>query len=156
MEQENNGETQDKSGKLKKNGLWTVIFVVAIIAGVSFVAIMAINAMNPPQTPPTTTQAFVTNPTAVYADSIQNVQLSMQNYNYYPQRIVVKKGIPVRITADLQSVTGCYRGFQIPDLGVRGAFSQSSPSIEFTPTKTGEFRFSCSMGMGTGTIVVQD
>jgi len=87
------------------------------------------------------------------ADS-QKVNIGMKNGNYYPQIIKVKVGQPVSITLD-SSVTGCYRGFNIRDLGVSAVSRSPSQTIDFTPTKTGTFRFACSMGMGTGTIVVE-
>ena len=85
---------------------------------------------------------------------VQVVNLSMGSGNYTPEVIRVKKGIPVRIVADLSKVQGCFRSFLIPQLGVRTYFSDKSDSVEFTPTEAGTFAFSCSMGMGRGTLVV--
>ena len=82
------------------------------------------------------------------------ITLSMKNYNYYPNTITVKKGIPVEITLD-SSIRGCYRSFLIPSLGVSKRSSSPEDKITFTPQKTGTFRYQCGMGMGTGTIVVE-
>ncbi len=84
----------------------------------------------------------------------QKITLSMKNYNYYPNTITVKVGQPVSITLD-KSIGGCYRSFTIRDLGVSSYSSSPSQTIDFTPTKKGTFRFACSMGMGTGTIIVE-
>ena len=86
--------------------------------------------------------------------SVQKVVLSMQNRNYYPNTITVKENQPVRIYLD-QSVVGCYRGFTIKDFGIAKYLKTPDDYIEFTPNKKGSFRFACSMGMGTGTLIVK-
>lgn len=91
---------------------------------------------------------------AVLKDGVQEVTLSWGKFNYNPEVISVKKDLPVRIKADLARLSGCFRSFQIPELGVSASFSESSDIIEFTPKKTGTFTFSCSMGMGSGKIIV--
>lgn len=84
----------------------------------------------------------------------QNVVLGFKNYNYYPNTITVKAGQPVRISLD-SSVSGCYRSFTIRDFGISKNLRTPNDYVEFTPTKKGTYRFSCSMGMGTGTLVVE-
>lgn len=85
---------------------------------------------------------------------VQKVNIGFSNYNYYPRTITVKQGIPVEITLD-NSVGGCYRSFNIPAMGVSKRSSGPSDIIKFTPTEKGTYPFRCSMGMGTGTIVVE-
>lgn len=84
----------------------------------------------------------------------QNVVLSFRNYNYYPQEVRVKAGQPVSISLD-SSVVGCFRDFTIRDFGVHEYLATPSDSVTFTPTKPGRYTFACSMGMGTGTLVVE-
>jgi|SRR3989344_3325168 len=86
-------------------------------------------------------------------EEIQKITLSMKG-NYYPNTINVKSGTPVEITLD-SSVRGCYRSFKIPELKVSKYSSNPSDTIKFTPNKKGNFRFQCSMAMGTGTIIVE-
>ncbi|MBS3078736.1 cupredoxin domain-containing protein [Candidatus Pacearchaeota archaeon] len=85
---------------------------------------------------------------------VQKITLSFKNYNYYPQTITVKEGIPVEITLD-SSIRGCFRTFVIKDLGVRQTSSKPSNTILFTPDKKGSFVYACGMHMGTGTIIVE-
>jgi len=87
-------------------------------------------------------------------NSVQKIILSFKNYNYYPNTIKVKQGIPVEITLD-SSIRGCYRTLKIQSLGVSGYSSTPSQTIKFTPNKKGEFEFACGMRMGYGTIVVE-
>ncbi|HLC72148.1 MAG TPA: cupredoxin domain-containing protein [Candidatus Nanoarchaeia archaeon] len=83
----------------------------------------------------------------------QKVTLSEKNSNYFPQKITVKAGLPVELTLD-SSVTGCFRSFTVRDLGVAKYARTPAEKITFVPTKKGTFPFSCSMGMGTGTLEV--
>jgi len=84
----------------------------------------------------------------------QKITLSMKNGNYYPNTITLKSNVPAEITLD-NSVAGCYRSFTIRDLGISKYSRSPSETIKFTPTQKGRFRFSCSMGMGTGTLIVE-
>lgn len=85
---------------------------------------------------------------------VQNVVLSMKNYNYYPQEVRVKVNQPVSISLD-SSVYGCFRSFTVREFGVAKYLKTPSDTVTFTPTKTGRFTFACSMGMGTGTLIVE-
>src|SRR3989344_1723532 len=84
----------------------------------------------------------------------QNIVLGIKDYNYYPNTVKVKVGVPVSISLD-SSVSGCYRSFTIRDLGINKYLKTPKDTVEFTPTKKGTYRFACSMGMGTGTLVVE-
>ena len=88
------------------------------------------------------------------AGQVQKVTLSSKNLNYYPNTITVKSDEPVRIYLD-ESVTGCLRSFTIRDFGVAKYLRTPNDYIEFTPTKQGTYSFACSMGMGTGTLIVE-
>ena len=93
---------------------------------------------------------------AAVANGFQEVTLTVQGGEYYPNPIRVKKGIPVKLVADLSSVRGCASSIVIPEFGVRKVVRQGDNVIEFTPDKSGTFQFSCSMGMYRGKIVVED
>lgn len=84
----------------------------------------------------------------------QKFVLSIKNYNYYPQVIHAKAGQPISISLD-SSVVGCYRTFTVPQLGISKSLSTPSDSVDFTINEKGIYKFACSMGMGTGTIVVE-
>ncbi len=85
---------------------------------------------------------------------VQNVVLGIKNYNYFPNTINVKVGMPVRISLD-NSVVGCYRSFTIRELGISKNLQSPNDYVEFTPSKKGNYRFACSMGMGHGTLIVE-
>lgn len=86
-------------------------------------------------------------------DGVQDVQLSYgkvgPSFNYIFSTNTVKVNEPVRITAEVSKLKGCYRYVQIPSLGISKYMTESDNTVEFTPTETGELLFTCSMGMGT-------
>jgi plastocyanin domain-containing protein len=89
------------------------------------------------------------------------IQNGMQvvNSTLYPNRypaIVVQQGIPVRwtINAPQGSINGCNNRFIIREYGIEHTFRPGDNVIEFTPTRTGRFSYSCWMGMIRSTITV--
>ncbi|MBI4433499.1 cupredoxin domain-containing protein [Candidatus Uhrbacteria bacterium] len=88
-------------------------------------------------------------------DGVQRVTLSFGSFNYTPDVIHVKRGIPVEIVADLDRLKGCFTSFSVPDINVWGQFTAAKDRIAFTPDRAGTFRFSCAMGMGSGKLVVE-
>lgn len=85
----------------------------------------------------------------------QIINLGVANYNYDPSTITVKANKQVKIIGNMNQLQGCLRAFTIPKLGVSKVFNKGDNTLEFTPTQKGSFGFSCSMGMGTGTLVVE-
>ena len=71
--------------------------------------------------------------------------------NKYPD-ITVKKGIPVRweIQADKNSLTGCNYRMILRDFKLGVEMGYGTNVIEFTPEKTGNFKYTCWMGMING------
>ena len=130
--------------KIKKKNMYMILLIVFIV-GVGAYFVFINGGGNDEQ---------VVVPPVIGNGEVQNVLLSVKNYNYYPQTITVKSGEPVSLTLD-KSVTGCLRSFTIKDLGVNKYSPTPEEVIEFTPNKKGTFRFACSMGMGTGTIIVE-
>ncbi len=88
-------------------------------------------------------------------DGVQTITLSWGKFNYNPETISVTAGKPVRITADLTRLSGCFQSLVIPDLEIEHYFDVGSETLEFTPTTKGTFTFSCAMGMGKGTLIVE-
>jgi plastocyanin domain-containing protein len=86
---------------------------------------------------------------------VQNIVIGMKDLNYYPETITVKANQPVSLSLD-KSVTGCFRAIVIKDFGVNEWLKKPSDTVEFVPTKLGTYRYSCAMGMGWGTIIVEE
>lgn len=99
----------------------------------------------------TTGNVIANNPSGAQT---QNIVLTLRNYNYYPNTITVNANQPVRISLDA-SVAGCLRDFTIPDFKIHQYLKTPQDYVEFTPTAPGTYHFACSMGMGTGTLIVK-
>lgn len=95
-------------------------------------------------------------PTAQVAPSgeVQRITLGSKNFNYNPNMLRVKAGVPVELTLD-KTVAGCLRSFSVRELGISQYAATPSDTIRFTPKKAGTYAFSCSMGMGFGKLVVE-
>jgi sulfite exporter TauE/SafE/copper chaperone CopZ len=73
----------------------------------------------------------------------------------YPA-IAVQSGLPVKwtINAPQGSINGCNSRMIIREYGIEHKFTAGENVIEFTPDRTGQFSYSCWMGMIRGTITV--
>jgi len=127
--------------KIKKTALYFVLTIILIIGAGYF--LLGKESLNQNEIP-----------NDFGGGDFQKVVLGVKNLNYYPNTITVQYGKPVRIYLD-SSVSGCLRSFTIRDFGVAKYLKTPSDYVEFTPNKKGTFRFACSMGMGTGTLIVE-
>jgi heme/copper-type cytochrome/quinol oxidase subunit 2 len=93
---------------------------------------------------------------AVGSNDVQIVNMKVVGSQYIMTPNVVKKGIPVRIVADMSAMPSCSKAFTIPDFGVQKYFTASDNTVEFTPNKAGTFKVACTMNMYRGTFAVTD
>ncbi|MDR1066615.1 MAG: sulfite exporter TauE/SafE family protein [Clostridiales bacterium] len=96
-------------------------------------------------------------PTDAEIENGEQVVRSELSSGEYPN-IVIQAGMPVRwiIDAPEGSVNGCNNRMFIPEYGVEYSFKTGENVIEFNPTRTGTFRYSCWMGMIRGSVTVTD
>ncbi len=87
-------------------------------------------------------------------EDIEEITLRMGATGYDPGTITVPAGTTVRITADLNSVNGCFRSFVIEGLGITKTFKTGDTVLEFTPTEKGTYTYRCSMGMARGKLII--
>jgi plastocyanin domain-containing protein len=87
-------------------------------------------------------------------NGVQIVRTTLSSGRYQP--ITVEAGTPVRwtINAPAGSINGCNNRMIIPEYKIELAFKQGDNIVEFTPTKTGRFSYSCWMGMIRSSITV--
>ncbi|MDA3836207.1 MAG: cupredoxin domain-containing protein [Nanoarchaeota archaeon] len=123
--------------EIKKSTLyWSVASVAVIVAVVMFMS-----------------GGSATGNVTASSGDVQHIVIGMQNYNYAPNVIHVKAGVPVSISLD-DSVGGCYRDFMVPGLKLRKYMKTSGDTLEFTLPK-GSYVFACSMYMGQGKIIAE-
>ena len=87
-------------------------------------------------------------------DGVQIVNSTLSSGRY--PAITVQAGMPVKwiIDAPQGSVNGCNNRMFIPEYNIEYQFKTGENIIEFTPSKTGSFSFSCWMGMIRSSIQV--
>lgn len=95
-------------------------------------------------------------PAAPGTGTTQMFKLGYANGRYDPSEIRVKQGTKVRIEADPSTLTGCMTTVNIDGYGISKYIASGDNVIEFTADKTGTFPIHCNMGMGGGTLVVED
>jgi hypothetical protein len=91
-----------------------------------------------------------------FSGEIQELTTPLTRRGYPP--LTVKAGSPVRwnLYAEKGTLNGCNNAIVIPEYNIEKRLKTGDNIIEFTPTRTGKFRYSCWMGMIRGTITVVD
>lgn len=132
-----------------KVDIYAKIMITIAIIGVIILGYKLIS-FNYPQ------KSINSNNVVVKQDGVNVVNLSFdtKSYNYNPNIIRVKSGEKVRIVAD-PSIPGCYKFFQIPELKLSKYFDGSDNTLEFIAPTPGRYTYTCSMGMGQGTLIVE-
>ena len=94
-------------------------------------------------------------PEATRSPAPQEIKVTVKG-EYSPDRIVLKKGRPVRLLFFREDDSECTAQVVIPDLNVKQdlAVKQETP-VAFVPEKEGEFTFACGMDMMKGKLVVE-
>lgn len=86
---------------------------------------------------------------------VQEVFIKVKG-GYSPDVIVVEAGKPVRFNFHREETALCSEQVLFPDFNKQATLTAfKTVSLEFTPTKPGEYGFQCGMGMLKGKLVVQ-
>lgn len=87
---------------------------------------------------------------------VQKISMRVTSAGVYePQVLRVQSGIPVQWEILRDEWVGCGSSLVMPAFNVQKNLKSGKNVVEFTPTKTGTFTFSCSMGMIRGTMIVE-
>lgn len=93
---------------------------------------------------------------AQIVDGKQIIEMTQGPGGYSPRQFTIKKGIPVVWKIKSTSQYTCAAYINMPGAGVSQPLTLGNNTIEFTPTKSGPMRFTCSMGMYSGNFNVID
>ncbi len=89
-------------------------------------------------------------------NGLQEILITVDG-GYRPDRIVVVVEEPVRLSFDRLDSNPCLDEVLIPDFGISTRLPIGKTTIvEFTPTKIGEYAFTCGMRMFRGVIEVKE
>lgn len=87
--------------------------------------------------------------------AVQEVVVRAEPSAYTPNRVQFKVGQPARLRVVTGERVGCTSVFTIPTLRIEGALPRNGEATFAIPTdKPGKIRFTCGMGMYSGTIEV--
>jgi plastocyanin domain-containing protein len=94
-------------------------------------------------------------PEPIKNPAVQEIKVTVKS-EYSPDRIVVKKGQPVRLLFYREDDSECTAQVVIPDLKVKQDLAlKKDTAVAFVPEKEGEFTFACGMDMMKGKLVVE-
>lgn len=92
---------------------------------------------------------------ATQNNGVQEVIITVDG-GYRPDRVVVVAGQPVKLSFDRHDSNSCLDELLIPDFGISTHLPMDrTTTVEFSPTKIGEYAFTCGMRMFRGVIEVQ-
>ena len=92
---------------------------------------------------------------ATQTNGVQEVLITVDG-GYRPDRVVVIVDEPVRLAFQRLDRNACLDEVLIPDFGISSRLPVGqTTTVEFIPTKVGEYAFTCGMRMFRGTIEVQ-
>ncbi|MEK9156204.1 MAG: sulfite exporter TauE/SafE family protein [Patescibacteria group bacterium] len=99
----------------------------------------------------------ITNSTIQEKNGVQVVNMTQDLYGYAPDSFTVRRGVPVKWIINSTDNRSCAASIIFSKFGIRKILKTGENVIEFTPNETGDFRFSCSMGMYRGVFrVIED
>lgn len=88
-------------------------------------------------------------------DGVQRVGIRIHDGGYAPRYFKVKAGRPVELTLTSNNVYSCALSFVMKDFGIRVFLKATDrQQFTFTPTRSGRYTYTCSMGMYTGIMEV--
>ncbi len=91
--------------------------------------------------------------TPLSADGVQEVVVAVRDTGYSPSVVTVRAGAPTRLTFRTAGTQGCTRTVVVPSLRVNRLLpSTGDTTLELGTLKPGRLRYTCGMGMYSGTI----
>ncbi|PIY69149.1 hypothetical protein COY90_02185 [Candidatus Roizmanbacteria bacterium CG_4_10_14_0_8_um_filter_39_9] len=95
-------------------------------------------------------------PNVKLENGVQIVRMTQNASGYSPNSFTIKKGVPVKWIITSEDAFSCAASIVSSKLGIRQSLKSGENIIEFTPTEVGNIRFTCSMGMYSGSFNVVD
>jgi RND family efflux transporter MFP subunit len=89
-------------------------------------------------------------------DQTQSVTVTLSDLGYQPESFSLRRGVPARVTFVRKVDASCGTEIVLEEYGIKRELPLNQPVVvEFTPSKTGEFKFACGMDMLRGKVLVK-
>ena len=87
---------------------------------------------------------------------LQTATVKITTRGYEPYVLKFRRGIRTRVTFVRTTDATCANEVVFPEFGIRRELPLNQPvAVTLTPTKKGEFSFTCGMNMMRGKLIVQ-
>jgi plastocyanin len=87
----------------------------------------------------------------------QAAKIAVTENGFEPSTITLKPNVPAKLTFVRQTDKTCAKAIAIPEYKIKRDLPLNEPVVvEFTPSQTGEFTFTCGMNMLKGKLVVAE
>ncbi len=101
-------------------------------------------------------QSAVADSNVTVENGVQIVKMTQTATGYSPNTFTIKRGLPVKWIITSEDAFTCAASIVSPQLGIRKNLEAGQNIIEFTPSEADQIRFTCSMGMYSGSFNVVD
>jgi hypothetical protein len=90
------------------------------------------------------------------ASGVQTAKVRVTENGYEPVTVTLRKGVPARLTFVREVGETCGTEVVIAEFNIKQNLPLNEPVVvEFTPSKVGQFEFTCGMKMLKGKIIVR-
>jgi thiol-disulfide isomerase/thioredoxin len=90
------------------------------------------------------------------SNNLQRATIYVDAEGYRPTDVVLRRGIPTRLTFIRRAAQGCGTEIVIPAYGINRPLPLNVPVVvSFTPNKSGRFKLTCGMDMSRGSLIVK-
>jgi sulfite exporter TauE/SafE/copper chaperone CopZ/plastocyanin len=121
---------------------------------IQFPSLVSAGSSCPVGTPCSSSQSSSKGQIAQIENGEQVVNMTQTASGYSPNNFTIKKGIPVKWVIDSQDAYTCSASIRMPAYNIAQFLQAGQNVITFTPTQAGNIRFTCGMGMFSGTFTV--
>jgi plastocyanin domain-containing protein len=92
---------------------------------------------------------------AEQSGGIQQIEITVDG-GYLPRVVQLKAGVPAKLIFTRRDPSACLEEVLLPDFGVsRNLAVGQKTTIEITPDKPGEYKYTCGMQMFSGQVIVK-
>lgn len=142
-------------GTTRQWAVWAAGAILLILGIFTMRGGLALAGLGWPTGPTTkTVVADVSLPPIVDGRQVIRMTVGAADAAFSPDHFTVRAGVPVRWEIDQQATSGCLSFLVSRQLGLNVQLKPGANTVDFTADRSGQYRFSCSMGMYGGVIDV--